>query len=684
LTLSYTTCSGFSISTTPATFFDFNFNSYTTFADISFISFFSQPLLLLLQEFGMRQSWKLASLFSGGIAFLSVAFPVLAAPPTASQILSFKPKQGNIIFAIPSAEEEPSCKVELVKGAVKGSGWVLKDAQGNLLRKFFDSNEDNQIDIWSYYKDGIEVYREIDSNFNGKPDIYRWLNSAGTKVGIDENEDAFIDSWQTISPEEVSQEILKAVAAKDFSKLKPLFLTEADLKTLDLQGDALRKVREQILAAPAKFKATLTKLPTLDDKTTWLHVEMATPQCLPADQTGSKNDIFRHSKGTVLYEAAGKTDWLQTGEMFLVNGAWKLADGPIPGAISEDEGSTRPGSNKIDLEKDPELKKLVDDLATIDASAESNITGGASATLAKHHLRRADHLEKILAKVKPEERDPWIRQLADSLSSAAQNSPAADTLAAKRLTSLEDQLAKGLPGSNLAAYVSFRNLQADYASRISKPGEDFNKIQNDWMTRLAAFVQAYPKADDTPDALLQLGMVSEFLGKEVEAKNWYTQIGKNFVGKPQAAKALGSIRRMDSEGQPFTLSGTSLTNPSQTFDIASLKDKMVVVYYWASWNGQTLGDFAKLKLIIENYAAKGIELVCVNLDTTSEEATAFLKRSPITAQHLYQSGGLEGKLAADYGIQVLPQLFLVGKDGKVVGKNLQVSNVEEEIKKNLK
>ena len=179
-------------------------------------------------------------------------------------------------------------------------------------------------------------------------------------------------------------------------------------------------------------------------------------------------------------------------------------------------------------------------------------------------------------------------------------------------------------------------------------------------------------------------MVSEFLGKDVEAKNWYTQIAKNFAGKPQAAKAAGSIRRMESEGQPFTLTGTSLANPSQTFDITSMKDKMVVVYYWASWNGQTLGDFAKLKLIMETYGPKGLDLVCVNLDTTSEEAATFLKRSPFTAQHLYQPGGLEGKLATDYGIQVLPQVFLVGKDGKVVGKNLQISTVEEEIKKSLK
>lgn len=631
----------------------------------------------------MRNWNKFSHWLAGGAVFLGAAIPAWAAP-TSAAILAFKPKQDGVSIAIPAAEDEPSLKVELVKGAQKASGWVLKDAQGTMLRRFFDTDGDNRIDIWSYYKDGTEVYREVDSNFNGKPDLYRWLNAAGSRIGQDANEDGQIDSWKSISPEEVSQEVLRAVATKDFNRVKALMINDADLKALDLQGDLALKIREQLNGAAAKFQSTVTKLSALTDKTIWLHVEMGTPQCLPVDQTGAKVDVVRHSKGTILYETNGKTDWLQTGEMYLVNGAWKLADGPIPGAISEEEGTVRPGTNKIDLEKDPELKKLVDELTALDASVEPTASTGPSPALVKHHIKRADHLEKILARVKAEDRDPWIRQLADSLSSASQNATANDTVAAKRLVALEEQLVKALPGNSLTAYVAFRGLQADYAVRISKPGEDFSKIQAEWVEKLTKFVQTYAKAEDTPDALLQLGMVSEFLGKEVEAKNWYAQITKNFPGKPQTAKAAGSIRRLESEGQALPLVGALLANPSQTFDLTSIRDKMVIVYYWASWNGQTVGDFAKLKLIQETYAAKGLEIVCVNLDNTAEEANTFLKRSPISAQHLYQPGGLEGKLATDYGIQVLPQVFLVGKDAKVVGKNLQVSNVEDEIKKHLK
>src|SRR5262249_28271519 len=148
--------------------------------------------------------------------------------------LSFRPKQDGVACTTPTAQEQSSCTVELSKGNGKGSGWVLKDSKGRLLRRFFDSNEDNCIDIWSYYKDGVEIYREIDSTYTGKPDQYRWLNAGGMKWGVDSNKDGKIDNWKMISPEEVSQELLQAVVAKDFARLDALLISEAEIKMLDL------------------------------------------------------------------------------------------------------------------------------------------------------------------------------------------------------------------------------------------------------------------------------------------------------------------------------------------------------------------------------------------------------------------------------------------------------------------
>ena len=52
-------------------------------------------------------------------------------------------------------------------------------------------------------EDGIEVFRDIDSNHNAKVDQSRWLNSAGSRCGLYDDENGVIDAWKAISADEV-------------------------------------------------------------------------------------------------------------------------------------------------------------------------------------------------------------------------------------------------------------------------------------------------------------------------------------------------------------------------------------------------------------------------------------------------------------------------------------------------
>ena len=152
------------------------------------------------------------------------------------------------------------------------------------------------------------------------------------------------------------------------------------------------------------------------------------------------------------------------------------------------------------------------------------------------------------------------------------------------------------------------------------------------------------------------------------------------------AKAEGAQRRFDLEGQTLELAGSSITGTR--FDISSLRGKVVVVYYWDSSNQQSIGDFARMKELLRVYGdesraqSKRLEVVCINLDSSPPVAGASLSGGP--GIQLFQPGGLESSLANQYGIVVLPTMFLVGPDGKVVSRNVQIATVEEEIKKLVK
>ncbi len=617
--------------------------------------------------------------FLSALLLMAGATSAWAAGPSVEDLLKYRPKQEGVEVSTPAENQIANCKVEVIKGE-KGSGYLLRDPDGRPVRRFFDSDGDRYIDVWSYFLNGEEVYREIDTNANRKADQFRWMGSAGSKIGIDLNEDGKIDRWEMISPEEVSQEILAAIINRDFDRLKALMVNEADLKTLELSTKEAARIKEKLAGAQEKFNNTTAGLINLSNKTQWMHVELQAPQCIPADASGGGKDIFRYKGGTILYQNAGKADFVQTGEMVLVARAWKLIDAPSPGHAPMDEPVARNGNANDGpaLQISEEIKPLLAKLQQIDESIKGQSLGDP-ATAVRYNLARAAVLQEIVAKSAGRQQEDWIRQMADCLSAAAQNSPANDNSSYQRIVALSAQLLKS-GSAKLAGYVAYREMSADYTRRLNVEKPEIAKIQEYWRERLKKFVSDFPSADDAPDALLQLGMVSEFMGKEPEAKNWYAKLAKEYTASPLAKKADGCLRRLELEGKPIELAGPKLGNQI-AFDISQMSGKIVVVYYWASWNGQCAADFAKLKALSLQYKSKGLELVGVNLDNNQVDAVNFLQNNNLDAVQLFQQGALDSPLAQQYGILVLPNLFLVGKDGKVVSRSVQITGLEDEIKK---
>jgi thiol-disulfide isomerase/thioredoxin len=629
---------------------------------------------------------RMASGLLAGCLLLWGAAPALA-QPTVADMLRFKPRQQGVQLSTPTPEEQAKCKVELERGQKPGaSGWVLLDPEGRKLRRFFDSNGDKKIDVWSYHKDGAEVYREIDGKLGNRPGArpelsavpneYRWLNAGGMKWGLDANEDGKIDSWKMISAEEAAEEAYHAVATRDLARLKALLITEAELGRLRLAPAQLERARKRLAGVEAKFQQTVKKLTTLTDKAHFIRVESAAPQCVPAEDGKAEQDRFRHPSRVILFEGADKKhEFLSTGPMVQVAEAWRLVDAP-----GEEGGPSTPISPPTD---NPLLKQL----SELDKNPPPPmVQPGHNAAHARYYQQRVALLEQILAKMTDaKERETWTKQLAENLSTWAQCSEDKDKTALQKLGQLRERVEKEAKGSNLAGHVTYRELWAKFGKKLTDVGVDYQKVQREWLEELSKFVQQYGKAEDTPDALLQLAMGSEVAGKDDEAKRWYQQIASNFGDHPLAAKARGSVRRLDLNGKPLELSGKTLAG--QPFDIAKVRGKVVVVYYWASYCRDIGNELAALRKLQSAYGSKGLELVTVNLDEKAEDAQKCLQANALSAPHLFQASenamGLASPLATQYGIMGLPTLFLVGKDGNVISRTLQVNSLEEAVKKAL-
>src|SRR5262245_38143914 len=635
-------------------------------------------------RFGFRLLGTLTLL--GGLASAALAAP----PPKAETLLEYSPRLPGIEVTTPSAAERAACTVELEKGRDLANGkqataWVLKDGQGRVLRKFHDTTGAGGVNEYAFYKDGEEIYRDIDSNANGKIDQYRWLGPNGSKWAIDSDEDGKIDSWLVISPEELSQEILASVVNKDFRRLQALMITQADLDALGLPKDEVTRVQGKFAQAQAQFQKTCQDLAKISPQTIWVHLETKTPQTIPADSLASKADYVRSRHATILYKEGdgkdAKHNWLQTGEIIQVGKAWRIIQAPVSGMQGTDD-PPKTSTDGTGAFVPPGSEKLIEEMVELDKKGPREGREGSI----EFNLKRAAILERIAALITKAEdrakRDIWVRQAADCYAAAAQ---LGDKSAMDRLGQWRSVLAKDPQSGSLLPYVLFREISSDYSQKLTNmgkgDGDKLTRLQETWKERLTKFVADYPAADDVPDALMQLGVVNEFLGPkyDAEAKAAYARLAKNHPTHALARRAQGSQDRLSLEGNEIDLSGPALGSGGNV-DVKILKGKAVVVYYWASWNEAAVSDFNKIKAAMKEFPNK-VELVGVNLDYKPEEATAFLKSNNVGGTHLYVPGGRESPLAIRYGITALPVMFLVGPDGKVVSRTAQAATLDDDLAK---
>ena len=609
------------------------------------------------------------------------------ADPTPAQLLGYKPAQ-KVEVNVPAAAEADKCTVELEKGKATADGkqptaWVVKDASGKVLRKFHDTTGAGGVNIIAYFRDGEEVYRELVTN--NKINQYRWVGTEGTRWGVDQNGDAKIDTWTVISPEELSQEVLAAVLTKDEKRFEALLLTQAELDQLGVAGPEAQRIRAKLANATATFQKTCKDLAGLKPTTQWIHLEAKHPQTTPADALGAREDLVRYRNAAVLYQdgngQGAKHDWVQIGEVIQVGKAWRLIQGPTAGIQPDPDATSGIVDGKGSGIVIPQgAEKLVEELNKLDKDGP----GAGRDGIIKFNLKRAGLLEQIATLfTKAEDRDKrdlWLRQVADCYATAAQSG---DKSALDKLGQYTAHFAKEAGGA-IHPYFQFRHMTAEYAVELAGGGRDqakLTKMQEAWKEKLTRFVADHPKTDDTPDAIMQLGLVNEYFGAktEGEAKAAYALVVKNFPAHPMAKRAQGCLDRLSLEGNAINLAAPTLGGGPQ-FNVKSHLGKAVIVYYWASWNDLALSDLSKIELALKAFPGK-VELVGVNLDAAEAEAVGFVNKNNVKGTHLFLPGGLESPLAVQYGIGSLPVMFLVGPDGKVITRTAQAATVDEELKK---
>ena len=118
-------------------------------------------------------------------------------------------------------------------------------------------------------------------------------------------------------------------------------------------------------------------------------------------------------------------------------------------------------------------------------------------------------------------------------------------------------------------------------------------------------------------------------------------------------------------GEPLPLTVENLDG--KTFDLAALSGKAVLLYFWASDVASCEQATDTLQRLHQEFGKDDLVVQGISLDETKARAVTAIETWQTTFSQAWVPNGLDADLALRYRVESVPNLLLVGRDGKFAG-----------------
>ena len=258
---------------------------------------------------------------------------------------------------------------------------------------------------------------------------------------------------------------------------------------------------------------------------------------------------------------------------------------------------------------------------------------------------------------------------------------AKDSLSNSTITGSKSHDVYAVLKAKAAAYdPSFTALYAKYSeARRNKASTEQIEKSIDSLDNLVkekvylSFLKA-PATKNSPVAIYALIQYAGYAINPVTAEPVFKQLGsvpKNLPSGKIFEERIALAKKLE-VGQyaiPFSQTDTA----GKIFSLASLKGKVVLVDFWASWCGPCRAENPNVVKAFNTYKDKGFTVLGVSLDQpgAKERWIKAIHDDGLTWNHVSDLKWWDNEVSKAYGIQAIPQNYLLDKEGKIIGKNLR-------------
>ncbi len=215
------------------------------------------------------------------------------------------------------------------------------------------------------------------------------------------------------------------------------------------------------------------------------------------------------------------------------------------------------------------------------------------------------------------------------------------------------------PGLDEVDRFKLRAVQVQAAERVNGESTEENRAAYEHGVR--QLVAEFPKR---PEPYLMLLQATQ--GLDTAKRRAAIEELSSMPDVPEMVKQRvdGMLRQLKLAGHPLDIQFTAVDG--REVDLAKYKGKVVLVDFWATWCGPCVAELPHVKEAYEKFHARGFEVVGISFDGEKSALEKFVAAKDMPWPQYFDGKKWENKFGQQYGIDSIPQMWLVDRDGNLV------------------